>query len=148
MAQVSDEEALGFKAINSLAGVCQLRIFPQPEFCHRTWNDYTLALEKAGLKSTLFKGTLLSNWCLGPFDSGTHHSKLVDAAEHLLDSCSTEFLEEMGEAVALDRGEAVHELTREEWLTVCTKRIPKVLELVIVISFELCFYNFSLMTCQ
>ena len=125
--QVSDEEALGFKTMNVLAAL-RCRVFPQPETSHRMWNDFMKAVEYVPkLKSTILKCTLLCNWCLGPFDSGTHHSKLVDAAENLLDNCSISFLEEMSEAVSLDRGLPGIEITREEWLAQCTKRIPKVL---------------------
>ena len=108
-----------------LAGPFQLRVLPTPEFCHRTWNDFSNAIDESHFRSTVLKCTLLCNWCLGPFNTGTHHSKLVDSARHLMSVCGQDYLEEIAEQVALDRGETQHDLSRDEWIAACSKRLTK-----------------------
>ena len=75
-----DEEATGFKMMNFLAGPCGLRVLPEPEGSHPMWNDFLNCVNYAGLKPVLLKATLLCNWSRGPFSSGTHQGRLVDAA--------------------------------------------------------------------
>lgn len=108
-----------------LAGPFHLRIFPQQDFAHRIWNDFSLALNASKLRPCLLKCALLCNWMLGPFGSGTHQTKLHDAARHLMSVSSEDYLDEMSDLVAADRGLPFYDLTREEWLEVCSHRITK-----------------------
>ena len=127
---IHDEEASGFKMMNLLAGPCALRAFAEPEGSHPQWNDYLRSIDEAGLKQSLLKGTLLCNWTRGPFSSGTHHTKLVDAAKDLMNRKGDDqrYMQAMAELTALDRLLADPEqfvLRPEEWVDVCSKRIPK-----------------------
>ena len=124
---MSDEERMGFKAVNILAGPFRLRVFSQPDFAHRSWNDFGNAVDSSKLRSCILKCTLLCNWRLGPFNTGTHQQKLEDAARHLMSTCTDEFLADMSDQVALDNCMESYDLTREEWVQVCTRRITKVL---------------------
>ena len=102
---IHDEEASGFKMMNFLAGPCALRAFAEPEGSHPQWNDYLRSIDEAGLKQSLLKGTLLCNWTRGPFSSGTHHTKLVDAAKDLMNRRRDDerYMQAMAELTALDR---------------------------------------------
>lgn len=125
-----DEEAAGFKMMNFLAGPCQLRCYPEPEGSHPQWNDYLRSVDQAGLKPVLLKATLLCNWTRGPFSKGTHQTRLSDAATDLMNrkGHDDEFMNVLTEMTAVDRGfspDSDFRLTPDEWLRVCSKRIPK-----------------------
>ena len=58
---------------------------PEPEGSTSAVERLPTCSEKtARLKSTLLKATILVNWSRGPFGSGTHHAKLVEAAQDLM----------------------------------------------------------------
>ena len=125
-----DEEAAGFKMMNFLAGTCQLRCYPEPEGSHPQWNDYLRSVDQAGLKPVLLKATLLCNWTRGPFSKGTHQTRLADAATDLMNrkGNNEEFMNMFSEMTAVDRGlnpDSNFFLTPDEWLHICSKRIPK-----------------------
>ena len=127
---IHDEEAAGFKMMNFLAGPCALRAFAEPEGSHPQWNDYLRSIDEAGLKQVLLKGTLPCNWTQGPFRSGTHHTRLVDAAKDLMNRKGDDpaYMKSMAELTAYDRllvDPDQYVLTPDEWLEVCGKRIPK-----------------------
>lgn len=123
--QVSDEEKTGFKAMYLLAAK-GVRILPTPETSHPMWNDFLNAIKAAGLQSTLLKATLLANFSHGPFSSGANQLKLSEAGAHLMDIAPNGFLEEMNEHIARDRGEDFSNVTPDEWVQVCTKKITRV----------------------
>ncbi len=79
---------------------------------------------------TLLKATLLVNWSRGPFGSGTHHAKLVEAAQDLMSrkGADNEFMSMMAELTASDREIEIPEdfqLTPQLWIEACEGRIPK-----------------------
>ena len=125
LAQVSDEEKSGFKAMYLLAAM-GVRILPTPETSHPMWNDFLNAIKAAGLQATLLKATLLVNFSHGPFSSGANQLKLSEAGAHLMDIAPEGFLEEMNEHIARDRGEDAYDVTPIEWVQVCTKKITRV----------------------
>ena len=84
-----DEEAVGFKMMNFLAGPCGLRVYPEPEGSHPMWNNFLSAIDQSNLKAVLLKATLFVNWTRGPFGSGAHQCRLTDAAKHLMESKGT-----------------------------------------------------------
>ena len=64
------------------------------------------------------KDTLLCNYYQGPFHSGTHGCHLQEAARKLADSCSDDFLAELGVGHIEDMGLPDHYvMTREDMST-------------------------------
>lgn len=122
-----DEEAVGFRMVNFLAGPCGLRCYAEPESSHPCWNDFLNAINDAGLKPMLLKGTLLCNWTRGPFGSGVHQTRLSDAALDLMNrkGDDPEFMSQFSELTAADRCVLQCDLTPDEWVQVCEKRIAK-----------------------
>ena len=115
--QVADEEACGFRAMNLLYGPMACRGAPIPEYAHPAWNDTLRALASSKLNGAVMQGTLLCNYYQGPFHSGTHGCHLQEAARKLADSCSDDFLAELGVGHIEDMGLPDHYvMTREDIL--------------------------------
>ena len=103
-----------------------VRLLPTPESSHPMWNDYLNAINSAHLQSVLLKATLLVNFSHGPFASGANQLKLSDAAKHLMDIAPQQFLEEANEEIARDRGQLQSDVTRDEWVDICSKKNVRV----------------------
>ena len=120
-----DEDAAGFKTANILPAL-NMNIFPEPETSHPKWNDWYLALDQSMLRASAMKGTLLCNWCDGPFGSGAHQNTLGDAAEIMMEKVPASHRENAAPAVAFDRADGSDGfISADEWVAECQKRLEK-----------------------
>lgn len=115
---LQDEEGVNFRAANLCAGPLYLRCFSIPEACHPLWNDTNRALQSSKLKSSILRGTVLTNHFKGPFRSGRHQFELVEAALSYLRSVSDdELCSQWSEDFAFDIGDPGAKLTKEAFLS-------------------------------
>ena len=114
---LQDEEAVNFRAANLCAGPLFLRCFSIPEACHPLWNDTNRALQSSKLKSTILRGTVLTNHFRGPFRSGRHQYELEEAALSFLRSISEEELQsQWSEDFAFDLDDPQATLSKDAFL--------------------------------
>ena len=90
-----DEESSQYKALNLLFGPLHMRGFPQPEFCHPSWNDCSRALLAAGLKGAALKGTILINHHAGPYRSGRFGFEARALARKLVQTVPVDFFDDL-----------------------------------------------------
>ena len=118
---VSDEEGVQFRVLNLLFGPMRLRGMPLPEAAHPCWGDASRALQSAGLKSAVLKGTLMCNHYRGPYKSGKWGFDLQQCAKRLCLTCTDDFLESLSPSF-----ETVGERSASEaWGTRLTSAILK-----------------------
>ncbi|CAE7760134.1 unnamed protein product [Symbiodinium sp. CCMP2456] len=102
--EVADEEAMGFRCLNLLFGPMWLRGCPLPEYCHPVWGDVSRALNSSKLRGSVMKGTLLTNFYKGPFQSRTNTFHLKEAAKLFAQTASEDELDLLSPGYAFDMG--------------------------------------------
>ena len=83
------------------------------------WNDYLRAVNRAGLKLSTLKLTLLVNSGRGPYHSGRNQFTIEKATADLLSKVSDDYLASLAEAVWRDGGcvgQCPARVSPEEWM--------------------------------
>ena len=98
--QAPDEEAAGFKTLNSLLFHNHLRGVAEPETLHASWNDAKRAIKAAGLLGASLKGTLIANLAHGYYLGGRNQLQ----KEEILDALANKIhVSDIIDEVAFDR---------------------------------------------
>ena len=105
--KAADEEALPFKMVYVLSYSLGLRVWIQPETCHASWNDCKNSVRRAGFQHCLLLSTVINNLGHGPYRSGQNQVTIVEAAESLVKSMSSDQFDDLVDRMAMDRGISV-----------------------------------------
>ena len=101
--EVADQDALPFKAMYGLCA-CNLRMLVTPEATHMLWNDVKNSMRRARLQHTMLLAATLSNVHHGPFQGGRNHATLIEAAESLARSITSQQFEDLQDRMMSDIG--------------------------------------------
>ena len=82
-----------------------LRGFHEPEACHPKWNGVKAAMRAASLEVAALKGTMMSNWSHGPYNSGQLRMTGEEALRlKLRHQATPEWLLERADLISFDTG--------------------------------------------